>query len=132
MPKLYFYDTALACSLLRLTNPDDVYNHYLRGGLFESMILSDFLKKRYHRGLPPNVYFWRDKLGQEVDCLLEDGPRLIPVEIKASATIQPRMFDTLGKWCSLTGAAPESATLIYAGEEKQVRREGNILSWKFL
>lgn len=67
MPKIYFYDTALACNLLRLTSADDVYDHYLRGDLFESMIMSDYLKKRYHHGLPPNVYFWRDKLGTEVD-----------------------------------------------------------------
>ncbi len=73
MPKLYFYDTSLACNLLRLTNADDIYSHYLRGGLFESMIVSDFLKKRYHHGLPPNVYFWRDKSGNEIDCILEEG-----------------------------------------------------------
>jgi uncharacterized protein len=77
MPKLYFYDTSLACSLLRLTNPDDVYDHYLRGGLFESMILSDFMKKRANLGLPPNLYFWRDKLGNEVDGILEEGAHTI-------------------------------------------------------
>lgn len=132
MPKLYFYDTSLACSLLRLTNADDVYNHYLRGGLFESMILSDFLKKRYHRGLPPNVYFWRDKLGNEVDCLLEEGTRLFPIEIKSSATIRSEMFDGLIKWCNWAEINPEIGSVIYTGEEKQTRKQGNIIPWKFL
>lgn len=132
MPKLYFYDTSLACNLLRLTSPDDVYDHYLRGGLFESMILSDFLKKRYHHGLPPNIYFWRDKLGNEVDCLVEEGARLSPIEIKSSATIQSDMFDTLTKWCGWAEMNPSSGIVIYAGEEKQIRKQGTILSWKYL
>jgi uncharacterized protein len=132
MPKLYFYDTSLACNLLRLTSPDDVYDHYLRGGLFESMILSDFLKKRYHHGLPSNVYFWRDKLGNEVDCLLEEGARLTPIEIKSSATIQSAMFDGLVKWCTWAQINPDSGTVIYAGEEKQTRKQGTIFPWKLL
>lgn len=132
MPKLYFYDTALACNLLRLTHPDDVYDHYLRGALFESMILSDFLKKRYHRGLPPNVYFWRDKLGVEIDCLLEEGASLAPIEIKSSATIQTDMFDNLSKWRSWAGKEAPPGTVIYGGEEEQSRAIGRILSWKGL
>ena len=132
MPKLYFYDTSLACNLLRLTTPDDVYNHYLRGALFESMVLSDFLKKRYHHGLPPNIYFWRDKLGHEIDCLLEEGTRLTPIEIKSTATIQTEMFDGLVKWCDLAKINPEMGTIIYAGDEKQARKQGTVLSWKFL
>ena len=132
MPKLYFYDTALVCHLLRITSPDDVYDHYLRGGLFESMILSDFLKKRYHHGLPPNVYFWRDKSGHEIDCILEEGNQLIPIEIKSSATIQLDMFDNLVKWCDWATLDPGSGTVIYAGEEQQKRKQGHILSWKLL
>lgn len=132
MPKLYFYDTSLACSLLRLTSYDDVYDHYLRGGLFESMILSDFLKKRYHRGLPPNVYFWRDKLGNEVDCLLEEGARLTPIEIKSSATIFSEMFEGLVKWCQWAEIDSGSGTVVYAGEEKQIRKQGSVLPWKLL
>ena len=56
-PKLYFYDTALVCNLLRLTTYDDVYDHYLRGSFFETMIISNFMKERYHNCLPPNALF---------------------------------------------------------------------------
>jgi predicted AAA+ superfamily ATPase len=132
MPKLYFYDTSLACNLLRLTNADDVYDHYLRGGLFESMILSDFMKKRFHHGLPPNVYFWRDKLGNEVDCLLEEGPRLSPIEIKSTSTIQSDLFEGLAKWCEWAHLSPGEGTVVYAGEEEQRRKQGRIFSWKLL
>lgn len=132
MPKLYFYDTSLACHLLRLTSMQDVYDHYLRGSLFESMVLSDLLKKRYHRGLPPNIYFWRDKLGHEVDCILEEGAKLHPVEIKASATFHSEMFEGVTRWREWAGEEGASGAVVYAGEEQQVRQQGKILSWKML
>lgn len=132
IPKLYFYDTSLACNLLRLTHADDVYNHYLRGGLFESMILSDFMKQRYHRALPPNAYFWRDKSGHEIDCLLEEGSRLKPIEIKSSATIQSDWFDGIAKWCQWAELPPNSGSVVYGGDENQTRLQGTLLSWKQL
>ena len=132
MPKLYFYDTSLACNLLRLTNADDLYDHYLRGNLFESMIISDLLKKRHHHGLPPNVYFWRDKSGNEVDCILEGGGHLSPIEIKSSATIQSSMFSGLAKWCDWAEVSPGLGTVIYAGDDKQMRQQGRIVSWKLI
>jgi predicted AAA+ superfamily ATPase len=96
------------------------------------MILSDFLKKRCHRGLPPNVYFWRDKLGNEIDCLLEEGAGLFPIEIKSSATIRSEMFDGLVKWCNWAEINSEIGAVVYAGDEKQTRKQGSIISWRFL
>jgi predicted AAA+ superfamily ATPase len=132
MPKLYFYDTSLACNLLRLTNSDDVYDHYLRGGLFESMILSNLLKNRYHHALPPNAYFWRDKVGVEVDCLLEEGSQVRPIEIKSSETINQSLFDGLIKWTELSGTDLDKANLIYGGLENQKRSGIQVISWRFI
>jgi hypothetical protein len=132
MPKIYFYDTALACHLLRITNPDSVYDHYLRGGLFESFIISNFLKDRYNQGLPPNVYFWRDKTGHEVDCVLEEGGKLFPIEIKSSSTISSDFFNGLLKWCLIADVNPETCQVIYGGNETQKRQQGTIISWKSL
>lgn len=132
MPKLYFYDTALACHLLRLTHCDDVFDHYLRGGLFESMVIADLLKKRYHRGLPPNLYFWRDKMGHEIDCILEERGALTAIEIKSSSTITSEMFEGLHKWAELSQTDIKNGLLIYAGNEEQKRSIGHLLSWKLL
>jgi len=130
MPKLYFYDTSLACNLLRITNPDDVYDHYLRGGLFESMILSNLLKNRYHHALPPNAYFWRDKPGTEVDCLLEEGLQVRPIEIKSSETIHQGLFEGLVKWSELSSTDLDQANLIYGGLENHKRNGIQVTSWR--
>ncbi|MCU0596894.1 MAG: ATP-binding protein, partial [Desulfobacterota bacterium] len=66
MPKLYFVDPGLACFLLGISSPGEVDSHHLKGGLFESMIVSELLKYRLHRGFQPGCYLWRDKTGHEV------------------------------------------------------------------
>lgn len=87
--------------------------------------------ERYHHSLPPNLYFWRDKTGNEVDCILEEGSRLTPLEIKSSETIHSEMFAGLAKWCNLADT-PGKGTVIYADEEDQQRPQDCILSWKHL
>ena len=129
MPKLYFYDTGLACYLLGIENPDQVQTHYLKGSLFESLIISELVKYRSHRGLEPNCYYWRDKVGHEIDCLLDFGDRLVPVEIKSGETIASGFFDGLNYWNRLSRGEPSQGFLIYAGAKKEVRSQGRVLSW---
>ncbi len=42
-----------------------------------------------HRGQEPQVYFWRTASGAEVDIVVAEGQRLIPLEVKLSATPRP-------------------------------------------
>lgn len=131
-PKLYFYDTALACNLLKMTKTDDLFSHYLRGGLFESMVISNLIKNRLHQCLPPNTYFWRDKTGNEIDCILEEGSSIIPLEIKSTETLNSNLFNALIKWCEISGEPKERSKLIYAGSEKQSREQISILPWNLI
>lgn len=85
-PKLYFYDTGLACYLLGITKPADIEQFYLRGALFENLIVSDFLKQRYFTGLESNLFFYRDKNNVEVDLITKEFQFLKAYEIKAGAT----------------------------------------------
>ncbi len=131
-PKLYFYDSAIACHLLSIQSPQDLMTHYLRGGLFESMILSDLLKQRFNAGLLPNLYFWRDKSGHEVDCILEHGKGLVPIEIKSSETINSDFFTALTKWNQLAENDASNGYVVYGGKEKQIRSQGIAVSWRDL
>ena len=131
-PKIYFYDSAVACSLLSINQAKDLAAHYLRGGLFESMILSDFLKRRYNEGLSSNLYFWRDKTGLEVDCILEQGANLVPIEIKSGETLNSDAFSSLAKWNDLSENNPANGYVVYGGKEKQIRSQGTALGWSQL
>ncbi len=131
-PKLYFYDTGLACSLLGIETAKGLSTHYLRGGLFESMILSDLIKQRFNQGLNPNIYFWRDKLGHEVDCIVDREGKLIPIEIKAGATIAQDYFQGLIKWSLLANIPTSEGIVIYAGNANQKRQHGHAMGWQSL
>lgn len=129
-PKLYFYDTGLACSLLKITSPEQVVDHYLRGGLFESLVISEMIKNVYNIAKDPHIYFWRDSQGHEVDCILEEGNQLIPVEIKAGYTIMSNYFTSTSYWSELAGTDPQNNFIVYAGNEMQVRSKGTVFSWR--
>ncbi|MCX5924689.1 MAG: ATP-binding protein [Candidatus Dependentiae bacterium] len=129
-PKLYFYDTGLACWLLKITSTEQLNSHYLRGGLVESMIISEFYKGFYNQAQEPSVYFWRDSHGREIDCLLDYGTDLIPIEIKSGKTIQKSFFDGLHYWCELANIDPSQGYVIYAGTESHKRSVGSTISWQ--
>ncbi len=128
-PKLYFYDCGLASHLLSIRSLKDLETHYLRGGLFESLILADLMKRRFNTGKRPNLYFWRDRTGHEVDCIIDNGEQLIPVEIKSGETVNSGFFSNLAKWNELSGGKPENSYLVYGGLESQKRSHGTVLSW---
>lgn len=130
-PKLYFYDTGLACSLLGIDFVEQLHGHYLRGGLFESMVISEVLKEYYNAGKLPRVYYWRDKTGHEIDCLV-DGARLIPIEIKSGKTASLNFFEGLDYWTKLTQSNQNENIVVYAGDEDQIKSRGRILRWKSL
>ena len=45
----------------------------------------------HSRGVEPQIYFWRTSTGTEVDLLVEEEGKLIPLEVKLSATPKPAM-----------------------------------------
>lgn len=128
MPKLYFYDTGLAAALLGISKQEHLKLHPLRGPLFENFILTELLKNRLNKGLPPNLYFWRDNTGHEIDVLAEQDGVLIPIEIKAGKTISTDYFKGLEFWNKLSGQ--NNGMVIYGGNQSQIRSNGNqVISW---
>ncbi len=131
-PKLYFYDTGIACYLLELESVKQVATHYLRGGLFESFIISELMKMRYNRGRIPHCYFWRDKIGHEVDCIIGHGGKLFPIEIKSGQTITQDYFEELHYWSELAGQEAGRSYCVYTGSESQDRTLVSVLKWQDL
>lgn len=128
-PKLYFTDTGLACSLLEIGEPRQLFNHFMRGALFENMIVAEKLKDFYNRANPPAMWFWRDHTGNEVDLLLKDGSELLAFEIKAGSTYNPDFFKGLRFWKTLSGASPDTMAVIYGGRQTLETKHGSLFSW---
>ena len=86
MPKLYFYDTGLLCSLLRITTEEQVNYSFAKGYLYENLVMLDLMKKRLNQGLNNNLFFWRNSSGNEIDCIQDNGNTMDAFEIKAGQT----------------------------------------------
>jgi hypothetical protein len=128
MSKLYFYDTGLVCSLLGIQDAKQLVMHPYMGGLFENLMINEFYKHRLNRALTPNLYFWRDNHGNEVDLIVENSTNLYPVEFKSGQTITNEYFKGIEKWLSISGEM--RGTIIYAGNQMQSRNNGiQVVPW---
>ncbi|MBF0494312.1 MAG: ATP-binding protein [Candidatus Omnitrophica bacterium] len=132
VPKMYFTDTGLAAYLAGVLNAEHLANHPLKGPLFENFIICELLKERLNAGREPNLYFWRDKLGHEIDCLIDNEGELFPMEIKSGRTVSEDYFKNILYWNKLSGGKSENATVVYGGAEDQKRNSTNVLSWNNL
>lgn len=128
-PKLYFYDTGLACSLLEIRNVSQLDSHYLRGGLFENMVINEFLKRDYNQGVEPALSFWHDSAGNEVDLIQTEADCQYAYEIKSGATFSKEYFKGLNYWSKLSGADSQLKTVIYGGERSMQTSDGKVVSW---
>lgn len=122
-PKLYFYDTGVACALLGIKSADQIAMHAAKGPLFENLIVGELLKDRFNNGETDSLYYWRDKTGHEVDILTDDAGKLTAIELKAGETISQDFFRGLTYFADLQGGAVEKR-LIYGGSQTQVRSNG--------
>ncbi|MBI4679324.1 MAG: ATP-binding protein [Elusimicrobia bacterium] len=129
-PKIYFLDTGLLCHLLGIERPSDLALHPNRGHIFETWALGELLKARFNQGRRENLCFWRDHTGNEVDCIVESGSRLTPVEFKAGETIAADYFKGIGFWSKLAGQPPERGFVVYAGDADQERSQGTAVGWR--
>ena len=90
-PKVYFTDVGTLCYLAGLKDPEHAASGPLGGAIMETAVLSEIVKTLTHLGIDPQIYFWRTMAGTEVDFVIETGGKLVPIEVKLSATPRPAM-----------------------------------------
>ncbi|MBK7935705.1 MAG: ATP-binding protein [Lewinellaceae bacterium] len=128
-PKLYFYDTGLACSLLNINQASQLESHFAKGALFENLIVAELLKARLHIGQSPAFYFFLDNNQREIDLISEQNGGLRAIEIKAGKTIASDFTRNLLAFQKTAAAENPQLYLIFGGEEGQKRSDLSILPW---
>lgn len=77
-PKLFMADTALALAAAREPEPT--------GFNLENLVATDL--SVWKDGAPGrSIHHWRTQSGQEVDFVIEEGRRLLPIELKTSTSV---------------------------------------------
>jgi uncharacterized protein len=128
-PKIYFYDTGIVCSFLRITNTSQLESHPLKGSIFETMVVIDLVKRFFNRGMNPPLYYWRDKTGREIDLIIENSDTVISMEIKSGKTIHSDYFKNLIYWNKISNN--NHSLIIYAGEQEQNRSDNmSVINWQ--
>lgn len=128
-PKLYFYDSGLLCWLLSIRDATELNLHPMRGNIFESFVISELTKNKFNRGEENNLYFWRDRNGNEIDLLIDHGIHQTPLEIKSGMTFRPEICQTIKKWESISGS-PRQPVVIYGGNESFIHQNCSIQTWR--
>jgi len=129
-PKLYFLDTGLATFLLGLHDKEPMLKGPMFGPLFETMIVSEWIKAFYNRGERPELYYWRSKTGTEVDLIIDRNGRLYPIEIKATSTLLPGHKESLMKYMELAGSNLGKGAIVADIPEAFDMKGCRVMTWK--
>lgn len=130
-PKIYFYDTALVCSLIGVLNEEQLDLNPAKGAIFENMVINEFVKNCTNQGVEINLFYWRDKTGHEIDLIIDEYPKLLPIEIKSGKTINTEFFKNLIFWMRISGLS--KAQLLYGGNQSQKYSSGiEVKNWRLL
>ena len=128
--KLYFYDTGLAAWLAGIKSEKELEIHYLKGALFENMIISEIAKDLASTNDPAAIYFWRNHHNYEVDLIIDRGEETELLEIKSSATFRPEFVKTILNTENKFHSKTVKKSLIYHGDMKVEYKGVDIYPWK--
>ena len=129
-PKIYFYDTGLLCFLLGIESKNNLRLNDKFGYIFETMMISEYIKNKLFNAKKPNGYFYRDTNQLEVDLIDENGPILNAYEIKSSETIDKNYFKNLLKVSEILQINKENLTCIYTGINSIENSNYNFVNYK--
>lgn len=115
-PKIYFYDTGLLCWLIGITSPEQLNYHPLRGAVFENLAVVELLKMRLNADAYPEMYFYRENSGREVDVMLANGMSFDVFEIKSAKTFNLDFMNNINYLSLLLGDKIARKTVIYDGD----------------
>lgn len=114
-PKVYFRDTGLLHYFLGVLTLQALETHPARGSSWEAFVI-DQMVSAFERAVPASrAFFWRTAQGNEVDLLVETGPRLVPFEIKLHSA--PRAEDARGLQRCMMDLGLQRGYVVYPGRE---------------
>lgn len=99
-PKLYFVDSGLMCHLLRLSSKEELILSRYKGAAVETFAVSEMLKYRLNQAKKPNLTFFRDSKGFEVDTIA-DWNNTFAIEIKSSIAPEAKLSANTKKYLEL-------------------------------
>jgi len=127
-PKIYFYDTGLACSLLKINKQEQLQKHPLIGNIFETFVVGEIKKQAIHNQKNLDFYYFRDQQGNEVDLLFEKEGKIHLTEIKSAQTYKSNFSKIFDYFKKISGEKTVNK-IFFAGSKMQKRSNFTLLPW---
>lgn len=131
-PKLYFCDPGLACYLLDIESPRQLYRDKMRGNIFENFVVMEAVKHRMNAGKDGGVFFYRDSNKNEVDLLVKEEGEITALEIKSAQTYSNSFANILEKLPEWIKTPVRRSAVVYAGDFENNAGKIDIINYKHL
>ena len=128
-PKLYFVDSGLLCHLLRLETKEDLLLSSHKGAVVETFAVSELMKQRMNEGRKPNLTFFRDDHGFEVDTIA-DWKHTFAIEIKSANETEKKLSANTRKYLELRKDHEAQSAVFYLGDVTMTVNDTSYISWK--
>ena len=128
-PKLYFVDSGLLCHLLRIESVEELILHPNKGAVVETFALGELLKGRLNQGKQPNLTYYRDQKGFEVDTIA-DWKRTFAIEIKSTIEAEQNLSKNTRDYLALRGDDGTRGAVFYLGGLTCTINGIDYVSWK--
>jgi len=116
-PKIFLRDTGLLHFLAGLRAPSELSTWPRRGASFEGLVIEELIAWASEQAVRSEAYYWRTQAGAEVDLLLVNGRRIVPVEVKPGASVSRHALAGLRRCMSDLGL--KRGFVVYSGEERR-------------
>lgn len=128
-PKLYFVDSGLLCHLLRLDSKEELLLSRYKGAVVETFAVAELLKHRMNLGKKPNLTFYRDVKGFEVDTIA-DWKHTFAVEIKSASAPESKLSENTRKYLRLRNDANARSAVFYLGDLSMSINGTDYVGWR--
>ena len=92
-------------------------------------MVSELTKRALNAGRDPDLYFWRDSRGREIDVLVDLGSQQVLVEAKSAQTVGADFFSNIYYWRAISGLDETRGVMVYGGDRHESRRDGDVTAW---
>jgi len=128
-PKLYFLDTGLAAYLMGFRDESLIVSSPQFGALFETLVITNFIKESACKGEVPEHYFLETKSGKEVDLIVRSGTLWDLYEVKARRTFKTNDLKQIIDASSMFGDKAASCNVLAPVEEEFTMSGVNVRPW---
>jgi predicted AAA+ superfamily ATPase len=130
-PKIYLRDSGLLHQLAGLRKTAELTTWSRRGASFEGLVIEELIRRTLTTGSHSQPFFWRTAAGAEVDLLLVDGRKIVPIEIKLGSEVRPQSLASL-RQCMADLGLRRGYVVTTGSEYRKLGHGVELIPWSLL